>query len=146
MTRRLVAIVLVALSVSGCAGSRDFFGDIGRAVSAATTSFDNPVDLRTVYAAKQAYASAGRLVVTYRRYCYARPFKALMQDAVAGPLCRERATVMAAVQAQRPRVRAAINAADKFVRENDKINAVAAISSMWQAIDDFKSLVPKVGG
>lgn len=139
----LVPLMLVSLALAGCSGGQGVFGNIGSAISAATSTIQNPVGSVDIYRAKNAYAATLELAVAYRTYCWSKPYAVLMADPIAAPACRNRRAVVRQIQSARPKVAAAIRTAENFVRNNPTINAGSAITAMWAAVNDFQNLVPR---
>lgn len=133
----LVAAIVLALALPGCAGTKT--GDL---ISAATTTITNPVKAVNVYQVKNAYAATLQLAVSWREYCYSKPYAALMTDPVAKPVCQSRRRVVRAVQSAQPKAASAIRTAENFVRNNPTLNATSVISAAWDAVAAFRSAVP----
>ena len=130
MLRRLVCVplLLAVVTLGGCA------------------TFTNPVDSVDMYRVKSVYAATLQAAVSYRRYCYARPYRDLMKDPVARPVCANRRAVILAAQKHEPKANGAIVAADNFVRNNPTISAATAVGAAWRAVSDFRAAVPAVPG
>ena len=136
-----VAAALVAVSVlaGGCAGT-----PAGDALRVATATVANPVDANDIYAAENAYAVALELAVEYRRYCWARPYKVLMADPIARPVCERRREVVRLIQRYRPAAGTALAEAKAFVAQNPTLSAAGVIGAAWTAIRQFQAAVPAV--
>ena len=139
--KRFLIIPLLALALSGCAGTLE---KINSAVSVVTSTVTNPVSSVDIYRVKNVYAATLQLVVDYRNYCWAKPYAVLMADPIAAPVCQNRRAVVRIAQAGKAKASAAIRSADNFVRNNPTINAQTVISAAWQAVTDFRNAVPAV--
>jgi hypothetical protein len=135
----LVVALAIATSVGGCAGTK-----VGDFISSATSTITNPVKASDVYAAKNAYAIASEFAAEYRRYCYSKPYKVLLADPVAKPICQSRRDVIRKIQRAEANVEIAVARAEKFIRENPTLNAAAVIGGIWDALDAYRSATPAV--
>lgn len=133
----LLPVLLITLVLPGCAGT-----NIGELFSAATTTITNPVSATNIYQVKNAYAATMELAVSYREFCYAKPYAALMADPAAKPVCQNRRKVIRAIQSAQPKAASAIRSAETFVRNNPTLNAASAISSAWSAVTAFRNAIP----
>ena len=84
------------------------------------------------------------LAADYRAYCWSRPYRVLMADPVAKPICEKLRPVVRAIQRAAVKAGSAIRSADNFVRNNPTVNAAAAISAAWAAVRRFQNAVPRV--
>lgn len=134
--KRFLILCAVALSLGGCAGTK-----VGDLLQTVTTTITNPVGVTDIYRVKNAYAAALELVVEYRRYCWSKPYAALMADPVSKPVCERRRAVVRVAQSARRNARGAINAAEIFVANNPTLNAATAIDAAWKAVTDFQNSV-----
>lgn len=135
MFRRL-AVVLIALSLAGCAtGGVDFF-------KLATASIDNPISGVDIYRVKNTYAAALELAAEYRRYCWSAPYNTLMADPVGSRICRTRRAVVRTIKRADTKASAAISAADTFVANNPTLSATALIGAAWEAVTSFQKAIP----
>ena len=121
----ILPVMLATLALAGCAGG---------IVSTVTSSITNPVNQVDIYRAKNVYAATLELAVGYRNYCWARSYAALMADPIARPVCRGRRAVVRTMQSADTRAFAALDAADKFVRNNPTLNAASLIGAAWTAV------------
>lgn len=135
--RIAAAIALVALSLGGCAGTK-----VGDALHVVTATVANPVGTTDIYRVKNGYAAALALAVEYRRYCWSKPYAALMADPVSKPICEKRRAVVRVAQKARQNASGAIRAAETFVANNPTLNAASVVSAAWQAVTDFQNAVP----
>lgn len=136
---RRIAIALVAtLFLAGC-GPAQKLADFGKVITQTIVNPAGPVD---IYRIKNVYAATLQAFVDYRAYCWARPYRALIADPIAGPVCRNRRDVVRVVQEKRPQVRKAIDVADNFVRRNPTLSAATVLDEAWAAVNAFRSLVP----
>lgn len=136
-----IIVALLALSLAGCADGPSL-EDLKNAVKVATTTIENPLDDVDIYRVKNTYAIALELSDQYRTYCWSAPFKALMGDAAAGPLCRSRREVVRSFQAAQIKAKKAIRAAEKFITMNPTISASTVVRAAWQAVSEYKNSVP----
>lgn len=134
----IAAALICAAFLANCAGMDKSVFEGG---SSLTATVKNPVGPTEVYRAKNVYAAALQAFVDWRGYCYARPYAVLMADPVAAPVCQNRRAVVRVVQANRPKVRAAIDAADRFVTQNPTISAASVVATMWSEVNTFKATV-----
>lgn len=135
--KRFLILCAVALSLSGCAGTK-----VGDLLQAATTTIANPIGVNDIYRVKNAYAAALELAVEYRRYCWERPYAALMADPVSKPVCQNRRAVVRFAQSSSLKARRAIRSAETFVANNPTLNAATAIDAAWRAVTEFQRAVP----
>lgn len=133
--KRIMLAVALALSLAGC-------GHIGDALKLATASIENPISGVDIYRVKNTYAAALEIAAEYRRYCWSAPYKALMADAVARPLCQKRRAVVRRIDSADDKASAAISAAETFVANNPTISAVTVIGAAWDAVTAFKTSIP----
>lgn len=136
---RLAAVALLSLSLSipvaGC-------GHLGDVLKLATASIDNPITGVDIYRVKNTYAATLELAVEYRRYCWARPYRALLADPVGKPLCAKRRAVVRTFDVADDKAAAAIAAAESFVANNPTLSAAAIVNAAWDAVTAFKNSVP----
>lgn len=137
MKRLLIIICAVTLSLGGCAGTK-----VGDLLQAATTTIANPVGTTDIYRVKNAYAAALELAVEYRRYCWSKPYAALMADPVSKPVCEKRRAVVRFAQVAQRNASGAVVAAENFVANNPTLNASTVVGAAWQAVTDFQKAVP----
>lgn len=130
-----IAVALIALSLGGCG----HFGDV---LKLATASIDNPITGVDIYRVKNTYAATLELAAEYRRYCWSKPYRALLADPVAGPLCSARRAVVRKFQSADVAANAAIAKAETFVAQNPTISAATVINAAWDAVSFFKNSVP----
>lgn len=134
---RLVIAAALALSLAGCAGT-----PAGDALRAVTATYTNPVGPVDIYRVKNTYAAALQIVVSYREYCWSKPYAALMADPVSKPICEHRRAIVRTAQSTRVKARAAITAAENFIASNPTLNAATAVAAAWQAVTDFQNSIP----
>lgn len=137
--RRFLILCAVALSLGGCAPGTKL-GDLLHTV---TQTIQNPIGITDAVRIELAYGAAVTLAAEYRKFCWARTYKALMADPVAKPVCERRRAVARIASIQRKNARAALIAAQNFIRDNPTLNAATAISAAWQAVTDFQNAIPK---
>ena len=133
--------LLSAVALSGCFEANKSVLNGGSSLTATVT---NPLSPMTIYQVKNAYAAADQIVVSYRSYCWARPYAVLMADPVAKPVCTDRRARVRLAQSAKAKASAAIGAADKFVRNNPMLSATTLVNAAWVAVSDFRAAVPTV--
>lgn len=143
--RKTLLILPLILALSGCAGLTNLLDSAGTSIlkggSSLTASIVNPATSITIYQVKSVYATALEIANSYRTYCYARPYKVLMTDSIAGPACKNRRLIIIKLQAADDRAAAAIQKADAFVRANPTISAVSVIREAWAAVTNFQGVI-----
>lgn len=130
-----LAILLVALSLGGCATGPSIFAG----GSSLTATINNPVGPVDIYRVKAVYASLLDAVAGYRAYCWSKPYAALMADPIAKPICQNRRSIIRAADKADDHAFDAISKADTFIRNNPTISAVSVISEAWAAVTDFQN-------
>lgn len=135
-------LLLVALSLSACAGLPGPSGGIGGVIRAVTTPIANPVDSVDIYRLKNTYAAALTLAVKYREYCWSKPYGQLMRDAAAKAVCQHRRQVVRTIQKYRPPAGMAVQRAETFVLQNPTLSATSVIASAWDAVTAFRQAIP----
>lgn len=138
--KRFLILFALALSLGGCAALDPLGKSILAGGTSLTASTANPVGPTGIYRAKIAYAATVELAVSYREYCYAKPYAALMADATGKAVCKNRRTIARALQAADDKAYAAIQTADTFVRQNPTLNATGVISAALAAVTNFQGL------
>lgn len=133
--RKIILAITLALSLVGC-------GHLGDVLKLATASIDNPISGVDIYRVKNTYAAALEIAAEYRQYCYSAPYKTLMADPVARPLCQKRRAIIRKIDSADDKASAAIAAAESFVANNPTISAVSVISAAWDAVTAFKTSIP----
>ena len=137
--RNAIAIIL-AFWLTAC-GPAQKLADFGTTI---TKTITNPVSSVDIYRIKNVYAATLQGFIDYRAYCWGKPFAALMADPIAKPVCEHRRAVVRKVQQARPKVAASIKVADNFVRDNPSLSATSVLDAAWNAVNDFRNLVPVV--
>lgn len=142
---RKLLIIPLLLALAGCAGVTNLLDPGGTSIlrggTSLTASITNPATPVTLYQVKSVYATALDIANGYRTYCYARPYKVLMADSIAGPACKNRRAIVTKLQAADDRASAAIAKADAFVRANPTISAVSVIREAWAAVTNFQGAI-----
>lgn len=136
----IAGAIALALTVGGCSGA----AKVADLVSAVTTPIKNPVDRVDIYRVKNVYAATLSLSVDYRAYCWSKPYRALMADPVAKPLCKSRRAVVRKIQSADNKAHFAIRKAERFVQNNPTVTAATVISAAWTAVRQFQNAVPRV--
>lgn len=139
--RRLLILCAVALALAGCAALDSTGKSVFQGGTSLTASIQNPATPVTIYQVKSVYATAVDIANSYRDYCYARSYKSLMADPIAGPACKNRRSIVVKVQAADDQAAAAIAKADDFIARNPKISAVTVIRDAWAAVTNFKGVI-----
>lgn len=135
MKRLLVVLAFVLpLAVGGCAGTP--FGD---ALRVATSTYTNPVGAVNIYQVKEGYAAVLEVANGYREFCYAKPYAVLMKDPIAAPVCKNRRSIVLAIQSADNKAYDAITRAEAFIKANPTINASIVVNEAWAAVKDFQS-------
>lgn len=140
---RMLAVVIVALTLGACAGPPVSVRDIlsGTASVGITTTVVNPVGRNELAAVQNAYGAALALAVNYRRHCY--PGNVAVQPPPVG--CSNRRANVLAIQSADRKAHAAIVSARNFVRNNPTISAFSAIGAARAAVADFQSTAATFG-
>lgn len=144
MFKKFILAAVLALSLGACA-------PIGKFIEVATTTVTNPISTTNISQTKLVYASTLEAVVTYRRYCWSKPWDYIVgnaaekidPDPIMKPICEHRRSVLRAIQAADDKAFAAIGTADNFVRNNPTLNAANVIGAAWAAVNDFQSLTAR---
>lgn len=135
---RFLAIGIVAAVLAGCGpGTR-----LGDFIQFATASTANPVSATNIYQAKNGYALALTLADEYRAYCWSAPYKALIADPVARPVCSRRRAVVRAILNYGPKAGSALAQAEKFVNDHPTLDASVVIRAAIDAVAKFRAVVP----
>lgn len=132
--RKIILAITLALSLAGC-------GHLGDVLKLATASIENPISGVDIYRVKNTYAATLEIAAEYRWYCYSAPYKTLMADPVARPLCQKRRAIIRKIDSADDKASAAIAAAESFVANNPTISAVSVISAAWDAVTAFKTSI-----
>lgn len=135
---RIAAVMLLTISLGGCAGFAEKVLNLPAGMLATTIS--NPVAPVNIYQAKTVYASTLELANGYRDYCYSKPFKVLMADPISNPVCKHRRSTVRSMQAADDKAAAAIQTADDFVKNNPTLDATSAIRGALAAVTEFQNL------
>lgn len=139
MKRFLIACTL-ALSLGGC-----FLDPNGKSVftggDSLTASIQNPATPVNIYQVKSVYEKAVDIANSYRDYCYARSYKSLMADPIAGVACKSRRPIITKLQDADDKAFAAIQKAEDFIARNPKISAASVVREAWAAVTNFKGVI-----
>lgn len=142
--KRFLILCAVALSLGGCASLDPLKQIAEKALNipagVLTTTVANPVAPVNIYQAKVVYASTLEIANGYREFCYSKPYAALMNEPVAGPVCKSRRAIVRALQKADDKAYAAIRTADSFVKNNPTLDASSAIRAAIAAVSDFQSV------
>jgi ABC-type uncharacterized transport system auxiliary subunit len=129
MTRKFIAIVLVTLSLGGCASVQAVF----QGISLATKTVTNPVTREEEAKIELAMDTALQLLLTYRRACIAGN---------ADVNCK------ANIRTLQPYTRAAVPLLAQlrsFVDNNDQINASVVYNQLTSLYVNLKAAAQSVG-
>lgn len=139
MFSRIAAVILIALSLAGCASMP---GPLGDAVRALTATVTNPVDATTMYQVDNTYAAALVVAEEYRTYCWSKPYRVLMATPIAKSICARRREVVRVFDAAGRNAKTAIATAKEFIAQHPTLSAATSISDAWAAVANFKAAVP----
>jgi len=120
--RRLLTVLVLAVSLSGCA-----------TLGVLTTSVDNPVDKTTLAQVEQAVDLATKSLLVYRRSCL---------RGVADVHCRAN---IRAIQVYSRQVPPLVVQFRGFVRDNDQVNARVVYTQLMQLMDNAKRIAAARG-
>lgn len=141
---RVLLIPLLAVSLGGCA---DQLNKLGGVISAATTTFVNPVGPVQMYQVNNVYAAGQELVLEYKDKCFGvtgkKTLKTINADAALRDLCKRRVSRWYAMQAAENKAYISIKLADKFIKENPSGNAATYIAAAWKAANEFRAQASK---
>lgn len=142
---RFAIAAILALSLGGCAGLGGVLDSTGLSVfkggASITAPITNPATPVNIFQVKSVYATALDLANGYRDYCYARPYKALMADPVAGPICKNRRAIITKLQSADDQASNAIAAAEVFIKANPTLSAVTVIRTAYAAVTNFTGVI-----
>lgn len=138
----VLPVLLLTLALGGCAAEQKSVLAGGSSITATVANPVGPVDL---YRAKNVYSATLKLAVSYREFCWSKPYAALVADPITRPVCQDRRKVVRAMQAADTKANAAIKTAENFVRRNPTLSAVSVVGAAWQAVTDFQAAVPRAG-
>ena len=125
-------LMVAALALGACTTTNPF------------STITNPVTNLDIWRVKNTYAATLQLAVSWRSFCYSRPYATLMADPVAKPVCQNRRNTVRQIQKYQPLAGTAVSRADAFVKANPTVNAAGAIGLAWDAVTDFQKVVPSV--
>lgn len=127
--RKYLAIVMVALSLGGCAQLSAVSGGL----SLITKTIQNPVTEQELYQIEASIRILTEALLTYRRACIAGS---------ADLRCRENIEAIQPYTRQVPPMLAQLRG---FVRNNDQINAVVLYNQLTQLYTNVKSSAAQLG-
>lgn len=143
--RKLLILCAVALSLGGCSNLGNLLNSNGVSIfkggTSITASITNPATPVTIYQVKSVYATALDIANGYRDYCYARPYKTLMADEIAGPICKNRRFIVTKLGAADDQASSAVANADNFIKANPKLSAETVIRAAWTAVTNFQGII-----
>jgi len=123
---------------------RNFLGVLLALTVAACASVPNPLTDVTIFQLKNGYAIGLELAKGYDKYCHAKPYKQLMLDPVAKPICQNRRTVQRNINTYGPKAGSLVRKAEAFVDANPTVSAASLISPAWDAVIAFQNVIPRV--
>jgi hypothetical protein len=127
--RRYIAIVLVALSLGGCAQLSAISGGVGLI----TKTIQNPVTEQELFAVEASLRIAVEALLTYRRACLAGS---------ADKNCRAN---IEAIQPYTKQIKPLLAELRSFVRTDDQINAVVVYNRLTNLYTTIKSSAAQLG-
>lgn len=136
----LAAAVASAFALAGC----ETANRVTSVITAATSTFANPVGEVDIYRAKNLYLATLKLANGWREYCWSKPYASIVADPVMRPACENRRATVRALQTANLNAAAGWRSAETFIRNNPSGNAVSYITAAWKAVNDFKNAVPIV--
>ena len=137
---RIILAVVLTLGVGGCAA----IGTVLDITSKIGSGIVNPVSVRDLDAAENAYGIAVAVSVNYRRYCWNKPLADFTQ--VQKVTCTNRRGVVRQMQASRRAAKTALVSARSLVLDNPTITPVSAISLAIRAVGDFQRITDAYKG
>lgn len=132
-------VVILFLLLPACTTQQS--GVVGQIL---TGTLINPISQTNIYELKNVYAIAAQSAVSYRGYCYARPYATLMADPIAGPICKDRRAIVRTIQKYKNTAFAAVVAAANFVKANPTLDATVLINTAWSSVTALQNAIPKV--
>lgn len=132
--RKFLSVALLALSLGACNVT---FPNL-------SGSYVNPVSSVDIYRIKNTYAATLALADQWRKYCWSKPYSAVVADPIMKPVCQSRRATVRQIQKYQPIAGTAVRKADEFVKNNPTVNAAGAIGLAWDAVTEFQRVVPKV--
>lgn len=130
----LVPIVVVSLSLSGCASLGEKFLNLPTGIL--TASVQNPIGLNESYEIEAAYATA---LTGARAYFRLRQCRASEAATISNP-CARRSVKLKIQQSDRA-IRAILVPFRQFVRENDMVSAGSLVGPLRAAITNIRNAV-----
>lgn len=118
---RMLAVVIVALTLGGCAGQSVLTGG-----TSITATIQNPVTPTMLYQAESGLIVAVAGLQTHKDLCIAK---------VIDRSCR---AVVVKLQSYTIRLKPMLISLHAFVRNNDQINAIAVYNTVRQLLADFQ--------
>jgi hypothetical protein len=137
----IFAVIAIALSLGGCLTFDSGGVSVFKGGTSITAPIANPATPVNIYQVKSVYAAALDLANGYRDYCYARPFKTLMADPIAGPVCKSRRSIVRKLGVADDQASAAIAKAEDFIARNPTISAVTVVREAWAAVTNFQGVI-----
>ncbi len=132
----MLPVLLLSIALAGCGGK------VGDLLTVATTTIVNPVDAVDIYRVKNVYAASLEGMKAYRGYCWSKPYKDLMADPIAQPICKSRRPVYRVMLTTKAKASQAIIDATVFVRDHPTLDAASVISAAWTAVTNFRNATP----
>ena len=146
MNRKLLCASLLAASLTaGCVSLGPAKESVVKGGPSITATIQNPVDSVDVYRTKNVFAATRVAVVRYREFCWGKPYREIMLDSVARPICENRRARVRAMQSADLKAERAIAMLDDFSRKNPNISAVSLAGAAWNAVSSFQATVTQQG-
>lgn len=121
-----IIVLVLALSLAGCAGIPRSVLDGGSSIIADTT---NPITSERLYQIEASLSTAASAAIVYRRNCLA---KVLPQS------CR---AIVEKIRGYSRTARLMLSRLRAFVRQNDQVNAIKVLLEVQGVISDLRSTV-----
>lgn len=141
--KRLIPILLFALSLSACATFEQLLDPNGKSVIVGGQSIiantSNPIGPEQMLVIESAYRAAVVGANQYRTTCYAKPIAELPA------FCANRRQVIRIFQSAYTRAQPVMADLRKFVKANDQVSAKSVLIAAGQAINDMQSAVTQYG-
>lgn len=123
---RKLAILLVVLTLGGCAGMPKSILEGGTSI---LTSTENPITRERLYQIEASLSLAASAAITYRRNCLAN---------VLPQSCR---AIVEKIRGYSGTARLMLTRLRTFVRQNDQVNAIKVFFEVQNVIADIRATV-----
>ena len=128
--RKILAVAMLALALTGCAGMNT---SIFQGGSSLTASVTNPVTPRMLYDVENGMTVAVSGLLAYKNACIAK---------VVPVSCRG---VIASLQVYTRKAKPILVSLRSFVRNNDQVNAITAYNSVKDLLSGFQQTAQAAG-